>query len=133
MTARHDRAVFSLLTDMRSMVMALVHVRRAGQVAHPATHGDALIDATNPAARQFVWDLCKQSFFADGIEMFWLDDAEPNLNQNGQRRTRGPSNHRRRYNHVHVFSRRCCPPFRAYRRAVFADGGAERSLQRGVG
>jgi alpha-glucosidase (family GH31 glycosyl hydrolase) len=59
-----------------------------GNVANP-TH--ALIDATNPKAMAFVWDKCKTSFYDHGIEMFWLDDAEPNLNQAGLVYSCGPS------------------------------------------
>ncbi|MDE7396023.1 MAG: family 31 glucosidase [Clostridiales bacterium] len=40
--------------------------------------GDTVIyDATNPEARAFIWDKCKQNYFEDGIDMFWLDEAEP--------------------------------------------------------
>lgn len=34
-------------------------------------------DATNPAARQFVWEKCKQNYLDYGIDGFWLDEAEP--------------------------------------------------------
>jgi alpha-D-xyloside xylohydrolase len=34
-------------------------------------------DTTNPAARQYVWDKCKQNYFDLGIRTFWLDEAEP--------------------------------------------------------
>ena len=40
--------------------------------------GDSYIyDATDPAARAFIWEKCRQNYFADGIDMFWLDEAEP--------------------------------------------------------
>ncbi|WP_204123183.1 glycoside hydrolase family 31 protein [Lacticaseibacillus mingshuiensis] len=40
--------------------------------------GDCLeIDVTNPEARQFIWDKCKQNYYDYGIDMFWLDNAEP--------------------------------------------------------
>lgn len=35
------------------------------------------IDFTNPAARSFVWELCKKNYYGHGIKMFWLDEAEP--------------------------------------------------------
>jgi alpha-glucosidase (family GH31 glycosyl hydrolase) len=54
-----------------------------GEVAKVAPGGDALIDPFNPAAREFVWSKCKASFFEEGIEMFWLDDTEPNVKQTG--------------------------------------------------
>jgi alpha-D-xyloside xylohydrolase len=34
-------------------------------------------DATNPAARAYVWDKCKQNYYDLGIKTFWLDEAEP--------------------------------------------------------
>ncbi|KAM0508949.1 hypothetical protein ACHAP9_004128 [Verticillium nonalfalfae] len=34
-------------------------------------------DSTNPDARQYVWDKAKQHYYAKGIKVFWLDEAEP--------------------------------------------------------
>ncbi|PYH50029.1 putative glycosyl hydrolase [Aspergillus saccharolyticus JOP 1030-1] len=34
-------------------------------------------DATNPAARAFVWNKAKQHYYDKGIKVFWLDEAEP--------------------------------------------------------
>ena len=34
-------------------------------------------DATNPAARQYVWEKCRQNYYDLGIRTFWLDEAEP--------------------------------------------------------
>jgi alpha-D-xyloside xylohydrolase len=34
-------------------------------------------DATNPAARTFVWQQAKQHYYDKGIQIFWLDEAEP--------------------------------------------------------
>ena len=40
--------------------------------------GDCLeIDATNPEARAFVWEKCKKNYYDYGIDMFWLDNSEP--------------------------------------------------------
>ena len=40
--------------------------------------GDSyLYDATNPAAQAYLWDKCRRNYFEDGIDMFWLDEAEP--------------------------------------------------------
>lgn len=40
--------------------------------------GDCLeIDLTNPEAREFLWEKCKKHYFDYGIDMFWLDNAEP--------------------------------------------------------
>lgn len=34
-------------------------------------------DATNPAARAFVWSKAKQNYYNKGVKIFWLDEAEP--------------------------------------------------------
>lgn len=40
--------------------------------------GDCLeIDATNPETRDFVWNKLKKNYFDLGVDMFWLDNAEP--------------------------------------------------------
>ena len=40
--------------------------------------GDSMFfDATNPRARQYVWDKCRQNYWDKGVRMFWLDEAEP--------------------------------------------------------
>lgn len=40
--------------------------------------GDTVIyDATNPEAREYIWDKCKKNYYDYGIDMFWLDEAEP--------------------------------------------------------
>lgn len=40
--------------------------------------GDSYIyDATNPSARAYIWEKCRRNYFESGIDMFWLDEAEP--------------------------------------------------------
>lgn len=34
-------------------------------------------DTTNPATRKYVWEKCKENYFKKGIQLFWLDEAEP--------------------------------------------------------
>lgn len=34
-------------------------------------------DATNPDAREYVWEKAKQNYYDKGIKIFWLDEAEP--------------------------------------------------------
>ncbi len=34
-------------------------------------------DATNPAAREYVWGKAKQNYYSKGVKVFWLDEAEP--------------------------------------------------------
>ena len=40
--------------------------------------GDTIhFDATNPAAREYIWRKCKENYYEHGIRVFWLDEAEP--------------------------------------------------------
>ncbi len=40
--------------------------------------GDCLtIDVTNPEAQEYLWEKCKKNYYDYGIDMFWLDNAEP--------------------------------------------------------
>lgn len=34
---------------------------------------------TNPKAREFLWEACKKNYLDYGIDMFWLDNIEPDL------------------------------------------------------
>lgn len=34
-------------------------------------------DATNPDAQRYVWEICKKNYFDLGVDIFWLDEAEP--------------------------------------------------------
>ena len=34
-------------------------------------------DTTNPETQRFVWEKCKENYFKKGIDLFWLDEAEP--------------------------------------------------------
>ena len=34
-------------------------------------------DTTNPETREYVWEKCKENYFKKGIQLFWLDEAEP--------------------------------------------------------
>lgn len=35
------------------------------------------VDATNPGAREYMWDKANQNYYKYGIKTFWLDEAEP--------------------------------------------------------
>lgn len=42
--------------------------------------GDCLeIDVTNPKAREYLWEICKKNYVDYGIDMFWLDNSEPDF------------------------------------------------------
>lgn len=34
-------------------------------------------DATDPRAREFVWDTCERNYGSHGVRLFWLDESEP--------------------------------------------------------
>lgn len=34
-------------------------------------------DTTNPETRKYVWQKCKENYLSKGIDLFWLDEAEP--------------------------------------------------------
>ena len=36
-------------------------------------------DATNPEARAFIWEKARENYHKLGIEIFWLDEAEPDM------------------------------------------------------
>ena len=38
------------------------------------------VDFTNPEAREYLWKICKENYFKNGISLFWLDVAEPEFN-----------------------------------------------------
>jgi len=55
----------------------LVRAER-GLDVHMSFEGpSAFLDATNPRARDFVWQRCRQNYGRHGIRTFWLDEAEP--------------------------------------------------------
>ena len=42
--------------------------------------GDCIsIDITNPEAQQYLWKKCKENYADLGIDMFWLDNCEPDF------------------------------------------------------
>jgi alpha-D-xyloside xylohydrolase len=38
---------------------------------------NAIFDATNPEAREYLWKKIKENYYDKGIKVFWLDEAEP--------------------------------------------------------
>ncbi len=55
----------------------LVRTERGSAQCFDFLGDTVLYDATNPSARQFIWDKSKQNYYDKGIDMFWLDEAEP--------------------------------------------------------
>ena len=39
-----------------------------------------LYDATNPAARRFLWEQVREGYYRHGIRVWWLDACEPEIN-----------------------------------------------------
>ncbi len=37
------------------------------------------VDVTNPGARQFMWEKVKKNYYDLGVRMFWMDEAEPEI------------------------------------------------------
>lgn len=38
-------------------------------------------DATNPEAREYVWNKAKKNYYDKGVKIFWLDEAEPEFSR----------------------------------------------------
>ena len=55
----------------------LVRAEYGEQVGMRFVEDSMFYDATNPRARQYVWQKCKQHYYDYGIRIFWLDEAEP--------------------------------------------------------
>jgi alpha-D-xyloside xylohydrolase len=36
-------------------------------------------DATNPEARKYIWERCKEGYYKHGIKIWWLDACEPEI------------------------------------------------------
>ena len=47
------------------------------QKESPAGYRVLFIDPTNPKTRSFVWDAVKRNYLDKGVDLFWLDVAEP--------------------------------------------------------
>ncbi len=55
----------------------LARVDRGMQYSMDFCGNTVPFDATNPEAREFVWNVIKKNYYKDGIKIFWLDEAEP--------------------------------------------------------
>lgn len=55
----------------------LIRTDRGMRIAMDFEGNTVHYDATNPAARAFVWDKARQNYYDRGIHIFWLDEAEP--------------------------------------------------------
>lgn len=55
----------------------LIRTERGVRIAMDFQGNTVHYDATNPAAREFVWEKAKKNYYDKGIRTFWLDEAEP--------------------------------------------------------
>jgi len=55
----------------------LVRSELGEQVGMQYQGNSMFYDATNPRARKYVWDKCKQNYYDIGARLYWLDEAEP--------------------------------------------------------
>ncbi len=55
----------------------LVRTDRGARVEMECEGNTLHYDATNPKARDYVWQKAKQNYYDKGIKLFWLDEAEP--------------------------------------------------------
>lgn len=55
----------------------LIKAERGVDIAMLLEGENSFYDATNPKARDYVWNLCKKNYYDKGIRVFWLDEAEP--------------------------------------------------------
>lgn len=55
----------------------LVRADRGLQATMECFDTEVFFDATNPEARKFIWDKCKENYLDKGVTLFWLDEAEP--------------------------------------------------------
>ena len=55
----------------------LVRQDRGIRISMEGQGNPIFFDATNPAAREFVWAKVLENYYSKGIRTFWLDEAEP--------------------------------------------------------
>lgn len=55
----------------------LVKTERGVEIAMRFGGESTFYDATNPKAREYVWQKCRENYYDKGIRVFWLDEAEP--------------------------------------------------------
>lgn len=55
----------------------LIRTERGSRVGLDFQGATIHYDATNPKAREYVWEKAKKNYYDLGIKVFWLDEAEP--------------------------------------------------------
>jgi alpha-D-xyloside xylohydrolase len=55
----------------------LVRTHRGVAITMDFMGDTVFFDATNPQAREYIWQLVKANYYDKGVRIFWLDEAEP--------------------------------------------------------
>lgn len=55
----------------------LIRTERGMRIAMDFLGNTVHYDATNPGARDYIWNIAKKNYYDKGIKVFWLDEAEP--------------------------------------------------------
>lgn len=55
----------------------LVNTRKGLNINFDFLGNTRFLDPTHPGARKYVWQVCKKNYFDQGVNLFWLDEAEP--------------------------------------------------------
>lgn len=55
----------------------LIHVEQGYPISMDFQGNTLHFDATNPEAREYVWEKAKKNYYDKGVNIFWLDEAEP--------------------------------------------------------
>ncbi len=58
----------------------LLHRDRGGEILGTWMGPTTYYDALNPGAREYVWQQAKKNYYDKGVKLFWLDEAEPEIN-----------------------------------------------------
>jgi len=59
----------------------LVRFDRGNSIVMDWMGNTMFYDATNPGAREYLWNIIKKNYYDKGIKIFWLDEAEPEYGQ----------------------------------------------------
>lgn len=55
----------------------LAQVERGVPITMDFLGNNGFADFTNPKTQQYVWNLLKKNYYDQGVDLFWLDEAEP--------------------------------------------------------
>jgi alpha-D-xyloside xylohydrolase len=67
----------------RGWLLADRNGKPADGLAERSDRAGALIDSTNPEAREWYWDRIRDNIASRGFDWFWLDETEPDLVPDG--------------------------------------------------